>query len=133
MVAIGLIHGGLTADHYSDAAAADPRIDVLRGKMTVVEDTRYSKDYLDPEKRSIGNAVQVFFKGGSSTEKVEVEYPLGHRRRRGEGIPLLLKKCRENMLSRFPETKAEAIFRILSDRQRLESMPVHEFMDIVTL
>jgi 2-methylcitrate dehydratase PrpD len=77
--------------------------------------------------------VQVFFKDGSSTEKVEVEYPLGHRRRRSEGIPLLLKKCRDNLLSRFPEAKAESVFRILSDRQMLERMPVHEFMDMVTL
>lgn len=133
MVAVGLINGALTAGHYSDAAAANPRIDMLRGKMKVVEDPRYSRDYLDPGKRSIANAVQVFFNGGSSTDKVEVEYPLGHRRRRSKGIPLLLKKCRENLLSRFPASKAESVFRILSDRQRLESMPVHEFMDMVTL
>jgi 2-methylcitrate dehydratase len=132
MVAVGLIHGELTAGHYSDTAAADLRIDILRARMKVVEDPRYSRDYLDPEKRSIANAVQVFFKGGSSTGKMEVEYPLGHRRRRGEGLPLLLNKCRENLRSRFPAVRADAIFELLSDRQRLECLPVNEFMDMVT-
>jgi 2-methylcitrate dehydratase len=94
MVAIGLIYGALTADPYSDAAAADPRIDRLREKMEVVEEPRYSRDYLDPDKRSIANAVEVLFKDGGTTGKVEVEYPLGHRRRRAEGIPLLVKKSR---------------------------------------
>ena len=92
MTAVGLIFGELTADHYEDTIARDPRIDALRAKMICVEDPQYSKDYLDPEKRSIANAVQVFFKDGSSTEKVVVEYPIGHRRRRAEGMPLLVKK-----------------------------------------
>jgi 2-methylcitrate dehydratase len=133
MVAVGLINGTLTADHYSDEAAADPRIDMLREKMEVVEEKRYSVDYLDPGKRSIANAVQVFFKDGSCTEKVVVEYPLGHRRRRSEGIPLLIRKFRENMLSRFPARRAESIFEVLSDRQKLECMTVHEFMEMLVI
>lgn len=133
MVATGLVHGTLTADHYSDEAAADPRLDMLRMMMEVVEDKRYSRDYLDPDKRSIANAVQVFFKDGSSTGKVEVEYPLGHRRRRNEGIPLLFKKFRENLLTRFPAGRAELLFQLLSDRHRLEKMPVHEFMVMMTM
>jgi len=133
MVATGLIHGTLTADHYSEEAAADPRIDILREKMEVIEDKRYSVDYLDPEKRSIANAVQVFFKDGSRTEKVEVEYPLGHRRRRGEGISLLIRKFRENLLTRFPAGRAESIFQLMSDRQKLECMTVHEFMEMLVI
>jgi 2-methylcitrate dehydratase len=133
MVATGLIHGTLTADHYSDEAAADPRIDALREKMEVVEDKRYSVDYLDPEKRSIANAVQVFFRDGSCTEKVEVEYPLGHRRRRSEGIPLLFKKFRENVLTRFPSGRAESILHLLSDRKKLEYMTVHAFMEMLII
>ena len=101
MTAVGLIFGELTADHYEDTIARDPRIDALRAKMICVEDPQYSKDYLDPEKRSIANAVQVFFKDGSSTEKVAVEYPIGHRRRRAEGMPLLVKKFETNLASRF--------------------------------
>ena len=94
MTAIGLIFGALTADHYEEAVARDPRIDALRDKMVCVEDPQYTKDYLDPDKRSIANAVQVFFKDGSSTEKVAVEYPIGHRRRRAEGMPLLNEEIR---------------------------------------
>ena len=97
MTAIGLIFGDLTADHYEDAVADDPRIDALRAKMVCVEEPRYSKDYLDPEKRSIANAVQIFFKDGSKTDQVAVEYPIGHRRRRAEGMPLLLKKFETNL------------------------------------
>jgi 2-methylcitrate dehydratase len=133
VVAVGLIYGDLAGEHYSDEVAADPRIDMLREKMEVVEDQRYSRDYLDPEKRSIGNAVQVIFKDGSSTGKVEVEYPLGHRRRRDEGIPLLRKKFAENLRTRFPAGKAGAITRLLSDRQRMETMLVHEFMDMLVI
>src|SRR5207247_4389278 len=101
MTAVGLIFGELTADHYEDAVARDPRIDALRGNMVCREDPQYSKDYLDPEKRSIANAVQVFFKDGSATEKVVVEYPIGHQRRRPEGIPLLIKKFEASLNSRL--------------------------------
>jgi 2-methylcitrate dehydratase len=130
MVAVGLIFGELTADHYADAVAADPRIDKLRERMEVVEETRYSYDYLNPEKRSIANAVQVFFKGGGKTEKVEVEYPLGHRRRRAEGVPLLLEKCRGNLAERLPADRVEWIIALCTDRQRLEEMSVEEFMGL---
>ena len=101
MVAVPLIKGELVADDYEDDAAADPRIDALRARMQVVENPRYTRDYLDPEKRSIANAVQVFFAGGESTREVAVEYPIGHRRRRDEGIPLLWSKFESNLRTRF--------------------------------
>jgi 2-methylcitrate dehydratase len=130
MTAVGLIFGELTADHYEDAVARDPRIDELRDKMACVEDPQYSKDYLDPEKRSIANAVQVFFTDGSSTAKVAVEYPIGHRRRRAEGIPLLLKKFEANLASRFPPEQCGKILRLCGDSARLDATPVHEFTDM---
>ncbi|HYS42860.1 MAG TPA: bifunctional 2-methylcitrate dehydratase/aconitate hydratase [Geobacteraceae bacterium] len=128
MVAVGLIFGELTADHYSDAVAADPRIDRLRERMEVVEEPRYSKEYLDPDKRYIANAVQVFFRDGGSTAKVEVEYPLGHRRRREEGLPLLVRKCRANLAGRLAAGRVEKIMELCLDQQRLETTPVDEFM-----
>ncbi len=130
MTAVGLIFGELTADHYEDAVARDPRIDELRDKMTCVEDPQYSKDYLDPEKRSIANAVQVFFTDGSSTAKVAVEYPIGHRRRRAEGIPLLLKKFEANLASRFPPEQCAKILRLCGDSAQLDATPVNEFTDM---
>ncbi|KAF0216070.1 MAG: 2-methylcitrate [Geobacteraceae bacterium] len=133
MTAIGLIFGELTADHYEDVVATDPRIDALREKMEVNEDLRYSRDYLDPEKRSIANAVQVFFKDGSSTEKVEVEYPIGHRRRRNEGIPLLVEKCKRNLAARLPTGQVAAIMELCLDRQRLEGTLVDEFMGMLVM
>ncbi|XEC93787.1 bifunctional 2-methylcitrate dehydratase/aconitate hydratase [Paenibacillus tarimensis] len=129
MTAVGLLHGSLTADHYEDEAASDPRIDMLRSKMTVVEDPEYSRDYLDPGKRSIANAVQVFFADGSATEKVVTEYPLGHRRRREEGIPLLERKFEANLATRFPKKQAAAILEVCRDPKRLEASPVHHFME----
>lgn len=131
MAAIGLIFGELTADHYSDATAADPMIDLLRARMEVVEEPRYSRDYLDPEKRSIANAMQVFFKDNSATERVEVEYPLGHRRRRAEALPLLLKKCRDNLSAGLPPERAEAFMELCLDRERLSAMPVNMFMELL--
>ena len=131
MTAVGLIFGELTADHYGDATASDPRIDLLREKMEVVEDPRYSRDYLDPEKRSIANAVQVFFTDGSFTEKVEVEYPVGHRRRRNEAVPLLVKKCRENLAVQLPADRAEEFLLLCRDTERLAAMPVNEFMEML--
>ena len=92
MVAVPLIFGRLTADDYVDAVAADPRIDALRDKMHVKENPRFTADYFDPDKRYIGNAIQVFFKDGTSSDKVSIDYPIGHRSRRGEGIPLLMAK-----------------------------------------
>jgi 2-methylcitrate dehydratase PrpD len=127
MTAIGLIFGSLTADHYEDKIAADPRIDALRAKMVVTEDKSYSKDYLDPEKRSIANAVQVFFKDGSKTEKVEVHYPIGHRRRRAEGIPVLQQKALDAFTSHYGKEKATQLMALFADRAKLESIPVHVF------
>lgn len=109
MTAIGLIVGKLTAEHYEDKVAADPRIDALRAKMVVREDTSYSRDYLDPDKRSIANAVQVFFRDGSATERIEVHYPIGHRRRRAEGIPELINKYRSGMATRFSPDQIDEI------------------------
>lgn len=131
MVAAALLHGELTADHYLDAAAADPRLDRLRETMEVVEDAGYSRDYLDPHKRSIANAVQIFFKDGGRTDRVEVAYPVGHRRRRTEAIPLLLEKFRDNLATRFPPERARSVFELCTDRPRLEYLPVHAFMDML--
>jgi 2-methylcitrate dehydratase len=128
IVAIPLIFGALTADHYEDKVARDPRIDALREKMQVVEEPRYTREYLEADKRSIANAVQVFFKDGSKTDKVEIEYPLGHRRRRAEGIPLLVKKFEENLATRFKPEQARAILDLCADRKRLEATPADEFM-----
>ena len=130
MAAVGLIFGALTADHYEDAMARDPRIDALRVKMVCVEEPRYSKDYLDPEKRSIANAVQVFFKDGSSTENVAVEYPIGHRRRRAEGMPLLMKKFAANLASRCETAQCEKILRLCADPRALDATPIDKFMDL---
>ena len=101
MTAIGLLKGALVAEDYEDNVASDNRIDTLREKMIIEEDKRYTKEYLEAEKRSIANAIQVFFKDGSSTEKIEVEYPLGHRRRRDEGIPVLIDKFKNNLNTIF--------------------------------
>ncbi|MDB6068085.1 MAG: 2-methylcitrate dehydratase [Pedosphaera sp.] len=129
VVAIGLLFGGLNADHYEESTAKDPRVDALREKMAVKEDTRYSREYLEPDKRSIANAVQVFFKDGTSTAKVEVEYPLGHRRRRAEGMPLLMAKFKTNLASHLPAHRVENILNICNDPVRLEAAPVNEFIE----
>jgi len=128
MTAIGLLFGTLNAGHYEDQAAADPRIDVLRAKMTVAEDKQYSQDYLDPEKRSIANAVQVFFRDGRQTEKIAVEYPLGHRRRRAEGIPLLQQKAHAAFAAHYGAEPAARLMELFANRGRLEAMPVHAFV-----
>jgi len=130
MTAVPLIFGHLTADDYEDNIASDPRIDSLRVKMQVVENKQYSVDYLDPEKRSIANAVQIYFKDGTSTEIVVVEYPLGHRRRRTEGIPLLIEKFKNNLATRFPEDRIATILDLFSNPQKLEDTPAHEFMNL---
>ncbi len=127
MTAIGLLFGNLTAEHYEDAAAADPRIDALRAKMVVTENKDYSRDYLDPDKRSIANAVQVFFHDGSATEKIAVEYPIGHRRRRKDGIPLLRDKALAALTTHYGNEKAESLLALFGDDVRLAAMPVHEF------
>lgn len=130
MTAIGLIFGQLTADHYEDKVAADPRIDALRARMVVAEEARYSREYLDPDKRSIANAVQVFFKDGTQTERVAVEYPIGHRRRRAEGIPLLLQKFQGALAERFPPARCWQIMNALSDAERLSRMDAAELMGL---
>jgi 2-methylcitrate dehydratase len=134
MVAVPLIFGRLEAEDYEDAFhAAHPSIDRLREKMEVVEDPRFSREYLEPGKRSIANALQVFFKDGSSTEQVVVEYPLGHRRRREEGIPMLEAKFRENLATRFARQRCEAIFALCKDQQKLEGTAVHRFVDLFVI
>ena len=128
MVAIPLIFGRLTAADYEDDVANDPRVDVLRNKMTVVEDPQYSIDYLDPDQRAIPNAVQVFFSDGSSSQKVEVRFPIGHRKRREEGIPLLSSKFQSAVQSYFPTDNNDAWNSCLNAEQ-LMSMPVQDLLD----
>ncbi|HEY8508178.1 MAG TPA: bifunctional 2-methylcitrate dehydratase/aconitate hydratase [Steroidobacteraceae bacterium] len=128
MVAVPLIFGRLTAADYEDAVASDPRIDALRAKMVVRENPEFTKDYYDPEKRYIGNAVQVFFKDGSSTPRVQVDYPVGHRKRRAEGKPLLKRKFESAVVAHFPARQAGLVLSLFSDAARLEAMPVTEFM-----
>ena len=129
MVAVPLIHGRLTARDYEDEAAADPRVDALRERMEVRENPRFTADYLDPEKRAIANAVQVFFRDGSSTPRVEVPYPVGHRRRRQEGTPLLLDKFERHLRARLPEAACESILRTCASREALEPTRVRDFME----
>jgi 2-methylcitrate dehydratase len=133
MTAIGLIKGNLTAADYEDEVANDPRVDQLRAKMECVENKQWSRDYLDPEKRSIANAVQVFFKDGSKTANVAVEYPVGHRRRRKEGVPLLEAKFRTNLARRFADKQRQAILALCQDQKKLEATPVNEFVDLFML
>jgi 2-methylcitrate dehydratase len=130
MTAIGLIKGGLVAADYEDTVAQDPRIDRLRSKMTCVENKQWTRDYLDPAKRSIANAIQVFFTDGAKTPNVTVEYPVGHRRRRKEGVPLLEAKFRTNLARRFAPRQQQAILAACQDPARLEAMPVNEFTDL---
>ncbi len=133
MAAVGLLKGKLTAADYEDDVAADPRIDALRDKMKCIEKAEYTQDYLDPEKRSIANAIQIFYKDGSQSELVAVEYPIGHRRRRGEGIPELVKKFRVNLARRFPQKQQEAILATSLNQELLEAMPVHQYVDMYTI
>ncbi len=127
MTAIGLIFGALTADHYEDTTAADPRIDALRTKMVVKEEPRYTREYLEADKRSIANAVQIFFRDGSATEKVEVEYPVGHRRRRVEGIPLLVEKFKATAETCFSSDRTTGILSLFESVEALHAMTADEF------
>lgn len=134
MAAVPLLFGNLVAEQYEDDFhAAHPEIDALREKMEIVEDKRYSAEYHAPDKRSIANAIQVFFKDGSSTEQVAVEYPIGHRRRRAEGIPLLEQKFRANLATRFPASRTAEIVELCKDAERLKKTPVHRFMDLMVI
>jgi 2-methylcitrate dehydratase len=128
MVAVGLLSGNLVADDYEDARAADPRIDILRGKMKVVEDKAYSRDYLDPAKRANANAIQIYFTDGSASEKVVIEYPLGHRRRRVESLPQLEQKLANNLITHFPARRVQELLALWRNPRTLEAMAVHDFM-----
>ena len=131
MVAVPLIFGRLTAADYEDNVAADPRIDALRAKMVCVEDKQFSKDYLNPDKRSIANGITIEFRDGSKTREVVVEYPIGHRRRRKEGMPVLIEKFRSNLARRFAAKQQQAILDVALDAKKLAAMPVHEFVDLM--
>ena len=130
MVAVPLLFGRLTARDYEDEIAGDPRIDALREKISCVEDVQFTIDYHDPNKRSIANALTVEFTDGTALDEVVVEYPIGHARRRVEGIPLLIDKYRTNLARIFPKAQQEEILRLSLDRQRFEATPVNEFMDL---
>lgn len=128
MVAVALIRGDLTAEDYEDDMAAHPQLDLLREKMHVTENTAFSRDYLDPEKRSIANRIKIIFKDGQETDWVSVEYPIGHKRRRAEGIPVLIEKSRRNLSTQFSESQVNQLMALMSDTNTLCAMPVPEFM-----
>ncbi|WP_055325354.1 bifunctional 2-methylcitrate dehydratase/aconitate hydratase [Ralstonia solanacearum] len=133
MVAVPLIFGRLTAEDYEDNVARDPRIDALRKKMVCVEDKQFTKDYHDPKKRSIANALTVAFKDGKTLEEVVVEYPIGHKRRRKEGLPLLVEKFGTNLARRFPARQQDAILHASLNQKALEAMPVNEYVDLYVI
>ncbi|NYT69462.1 bifunctional 2-methylcitrate dehydratase/aconitate hydratase [Pusillimonas noertemannii] len=130
MVAVPILFGRLTAADYEDAIAADPRIDALRDKIVCVEDPAFTADYHDPDKRSIANALTVQFSDGSALDEIVCEYPIGHKRRRAEGIPLLEAKFRTNLARRFAAKQQQRILDVSLDQDRLEAMPVHEYVDL---
>ena len=133
MVAVPLIFGRLTAADYEDDVASDPRIDALRDKIECVEDKQFTKDYLDPAKRSIANALTVELADGKKLKEVVVEYPIGHKRRRKEGMPLLVEKFKINLARVFPAKQADAILELCMDSKRLAATPVHEFVDLMVI
>ncbi len=133
MVAVPLIHGRLTAADYEDNIASDPRIDVLRDKMVCVEDPQFTTDYHDPEKRSIANALTVEFNDGTKLDEIEVEYPIGHKRRREEGIPELIKKYKINLARIFPEKQQKTILEKSLDYETLIHLNVNEFVDLMVI
>ncbi len=128
MIAIPLIHGRLTAADYEDAVAADPRVDALRAKMQVRENTQFTAEYYAADKRFIGNAIQVFFKDGTRTERIQVDTPIGHRRRRQEGYPVLVEKFRASLPPVFPEKQRRQIESLFADPARLDATPVDDFV-----
>jgi len=133
MIAVPLLYGRLTAADYEDSIAQDPRIDTLRAKMECVEDPQFTKDYHDPDKRSIANALTVEFTDGSTLDEVVVEYPIGHKRRRADGIPLLVAKFKTNLARRFPAKQQQAILDVSLDQAKLEAMPVNEYVDLYVI
>jgi len=131
MVAVPILFGRLTAEDYEDAAAADPRIDALRKKIVCVEDKSFTKDYHDPAKRSIANALTVEFDDGTKLKEIVVEYPIGHKRRRKEGMPMLVEKFKTNLARVFAQKQAEAILDLCMEAKRLAATPVNEFVDLM--
>jgi 2-methylcitrate dehydratase len=133
MVAVPIIFGRLTSADYEDDVAADPRIDQLRAKIFCVENKQFTRDYHDPDKRSIANALTVEFKDGSRIKEIVCEYPIGHKRRRKEGIPLLEAKFRRNLARRFPKSRQEAILSASLNQKKLEAMPVNEYVGLYVI
>ena len=131
MVAVPLAFGSLTAEHYEDEFhQAHPVIDQLRDRMVISEDPQFSRDYYDPEIRSIANAVQVFFRDGTYTDRVEIHFPVGHRQRRAEGVPLLEEKFRNNLATRFVPARSDRILALFDSPERLLQTPVNEFVEL---
>ncbi|HET9577835.1 MAG TPA: bifunctional 2-methylcitrate dehydratase/aconitate hydratase [Usitatibacter sp.] len=133
MVAVPILFGRLTAEDYEDYVANDPRIDALRDKIACVEDKQFTKDYHDPEKRSIANALTVEFNDGKKMKEIVVEYPIGHKRRRKEGMPVLVKKFETNLARRFPEKQRAAILALCANPKALDATPVNEFVDLMVI
>jgi 2-methylcitrate dehydratase len=131
MVAVPILFGRLTAEDYEDAVALDKRIDKLRDKISCVEDKQFTKDYLDPAKRSIANALTVEFTDGKKMKEIVVEYPIGHKRRRKEGMPVLVEKFKRNLALRFAEKRRNQILELCLDQKQLEATAVHEFVDLM--
>lgn len=131
ITAIGLMNGGITAEDYEDEAAANPIIDELRDKMILEENETYTKEYLDPEKRSIANAVQVFFTDGTSTDNIVCEYPLGHRFRRDEALPQLREKYKYNMATKYSQKQLKDIEDVSYDYETIADMNVNDFMSML--
>jgi 2-methylcitrate dehydratase len=128
MVAIPLLFGRLAASDYEDEIARDPRVDALRAKTQVRENATFTQEYYAPDKRYIGNAVQVFFKDGTASERVQVDFPIGHRKRRAEGMPVLVRKFEASVAAHFGAKQTEAIKKLFADRAALASMPVSDFV-----
>jgi len=133
MVAVPILFGRLTAGDYEDHIASDPRIDKLRDKIVCVEDKQFTRDYHDPEKRSIANALTVEFSDGKKLKEIEVEYPIGHKRRRKEGMPVLVEKFKTNLARRFPAKQQKAILDLCLDAKKLAATPVNEFVDLMVI
>ncbi len=133
MVAMPIIFGRLTASDYEDSIAADPRIDTLRDKIVCVEDTKFTRDYHDPDKRSIANALTVEFTDGKKLKEIVVEYPIGHKRRRKGGMPVLMAKFKTNLARVFAEKQRSAIWDLCTDTKKLDATPVNEFVDMMVI
>jgi 2-methylcitrate dehydratase len=130
---VPILFGRLTAGDYEDAIASDPRIDKLRHKIVCVEDKQFTKDYHDPKQRSIANALTVEFADGRKLKEIVVEYPIGHKRRRKEGMPVLVEKFKTNLARRFPIKQQQAILDLCLDPKKLAATPVNEFVDMMVI